>query len=163
MKVLIILLCITFFINLILGITIVILERQQPSKTIAWLLILLTLPPIGLILYIFVGRNWKIHKLNDVRADEAISDLITPIIKNFPTKQYVPLVTLLANNSSSPIFVNNKVTIFKDGTEKFSALKTELMKAKHHIHLEYYIYRDDVLGTEIKDILIKKSFRRSKS
>ena len=42
-----------------------VLERKQPEKTIAWLLILTLLPPIGLILYIFLGRNWKRNKLND--------------------------------------------------------------------------------------------------
>ncbi|GKX68087.1 cardiolipin synthase [Inconstantimicrobium mannanitabidum] len=157
MTVVIIIFFITFIINLILGITIVILERQQPAKTIAWLLILLTLPPIGLILYIFLGRNWKISRLKDSSNTEAINTLVDSVIQNFPDKQYTPLIALLANNSHSPIFVNNEITIFKDGIEKFAVLKKELLKAKHHIHLEYYIFRDDSLGNEIKDILIKKS------
>ncbi len=36
-------------------------------------------------------------------------------------------------------------------------LKEELLKAKHHIHLEYYIVNSDEIGNEIKDILIKKA------
>ena len=53
--------------------------------------------------------------------------------------------------------MNNEVEIFGDGEEKFKALKRELEKAKHHIHLEYYIVNDDNIGREIKDILIRKS------
>ncbi|MGM8289145.1 PLDc N-terminal domain-containing protein, partial [Clostridium perfringens] len=37
-----------FIINVILSVIIVVLERKQPEKTIAWLLILTLLPPIGL-------------------------------------------------------------------------------------------------------------------
>lgn len=33
----------------------------------------------------------------------------------------------------------------------------ELKKAKHHIHLEYYIVRDDAIGQEIKDVLVEKA------
>ena len=145
-----------FIINVILSVIIVVLERKQPEKTIAWLLILTLLPPIGLILYIFLGRNWKRHKLND-RINPKINDLISPILDEYTEKQYVPLMELLAFNSDSPIFVNNDIKIYKDGIEKFKDLKEELLKAKHHIHLEYYIVNSDEIGNEIKDILIKKA------
>ncbi|MDV5105253.1 cardiolipin synthase [Clostridium perfringens] len=145
-----------FIINVILSVIIVVLERKQPEKTIAWLLILTLLPPIGLILYIFLGRNWKRNKLND-RINPKINDLISPILDEYPEKQYVPLMELLAFNSDSPIFVNNDIKIYKDGVEKFKDLKEELLKAKHHIHLEYYIVNSDEIGNEIKDILIKKA------
>lgn len=143
-------------INIIVGTAIVVLERKKPEKTIAWLLILLLLPPVGLILYIFLGQNWKIHKLNDRMPDE-INDLITPIIKEYKLKQYTPLIELLANNSDSPIFPNNEIKFYTNGTDKFKDLKEELLKATHHIHLEYYIVKSDGLGNEIKDILVKKS------
>ncbi|MGL5243933.1 MAG: cardiolipin synthase [Sarcina sp.] len=144
------------FINIILSIAIVILERKQPDKTIAWLLVLILIPPIGLLLYIFLGRNWKLHKLND-KVNPKVQDLISPIIRTYPEKYYVSLMELLANNSDSPIFVNNEIKIYKDGEEKFKDLKEQLLKAKHHIHLEYYIVRSDTLGNEIKDILICKA------
>lgn len=79
------------------------------------------------------------------------------MIKKLEYPEYVPLIELLANNSESPLFINNNIVIFRDGTEKFSVLKEELLKAKHHIHLEYYIVKSDAIGNEIKDILIKKA------
>jgi Phosphatidylserine/phosphatidylglycerophosphate/cardiolipin synthases and related enzymes len=71
--------------------------------------------------------------------------------------EYFPLVELLANNSESLLYVNNKVKILKNGDEKFRYLKEELNKAKHHIHMEYYIVKSDDIGNEIKDILIRKA------
>ena len=35
----------------------VLLENRQPSKAIAWILVLIFLPVVGLILYIFFGQN----------------------------------------------------------------------------------------------------------
>ncbi|ERK28868.1 cardiolipin synthase [Clostridium intestinale] len=143
-------------INIIVGTAIVVLERKKPEKTIAWLLILLLLPPVGLVLYIFLGQNWKIHKLND-RISNEIKDLITPIIKEYKLKQYTPLIELLANNSDSPIFPNNDIKFYTNGEDKFNDLKEQLLNATHHIHLEYYIVKSDNIGNEIKDILIKKA------
>ncbi|MBU5593450.1 cardiolipin synthase [Clostridium sp. MSJ-4] len=145
-----------FFINIIISVIIIVLERKKPEKTIAWLLVLTLLPPVGLILYIFLGRNWKLHKLNE-SISEDIKDLIYPIIKEYKHQEYVPLMELLANNSDSPLFINNHIKIFKSGKDKFDCLKEELLKATHHIHLEYYIVKSDEIGNELKDILIKKS------
>ncbi len=73
------------------------------------------------------------------------------------------MIELLSKNSESPLFRDNSIKIFKDGNEKFEYLKKELLKAKHHIHLEYYIVKSDNIGTEIKDILIKKSKGRRRN
>lgn len=145
-------------INLILVSTIVILEKKRPEKTIAWILILLFLPPIGLILYVFLGRNWKINTLNKGVPDN-LKKLISSIIysNNETLKDYPSLIKLLATNSYSPLFINNEIEVFDGGIEKFKVLKKELLKAKDHIHLEYYIVKNDKIGNEIKNILIKKA------
>src|SRR5690625_4598879 len=44
-----------------------------------------------------------------------------------------------------------------DGKYKFTSLINDLKSAKDHIHLLYYIIRDDALGKEISDILIQKA------
>ena len=44
-----------------------------------------------------------------------------------------------------------------NGDEKFAKLKKDLLKAKNHIHLEYYIFESDQIGSEIIEILIQKS------
>ena len=128
-----------------------IMDNKSPETTIAWLLIFVIYPPIGLILYLFLGINWKRKTLINSHSKE-IKDLINPYIAALENKEYKNLVELLATNSDSPIFMNNEVEIFGDGEEKFKALKRELEKAKHHIHLEYYIVNDDNIGREIKDI-----------
>ncbi len=145
-----------FLINTIITVMVIILERKRPEKTIAWLMIIVLLPPFGLLLYLFLGRNWKRHKLGD-EISPIIKEILSCTIKNIESSDYISLIKLLNKNSDSTIFINNDITIFKDGVDKFKALKDELKKAKHHIHLEYYIVKNDQIGNEIKDILISKA------
>ena len=145
-----------FFINSIVLLAIIILERRSPEKTIAWFLVFMALPPLGILLYIFIGRNWKKHKLNN-----SFTSFAKEVVDNFINKthqtEFKPLLELLAKNSESPVFANNGIEVFNNGKDKFDALKAELEKADHHIHLEYFIVKSDQIGNEIKDILIKKS------
>lgn len=145
-----------FAFNAIISVILIVLERKNPEKTIAWLLVFIVFPPVGLFLYIFLGRNWKKHKLHD-ETNINIERLVYEVMKNVKDHTYSPLIELLSKNSESPLFNNNSIKIFKDGSEKFSALKEELLKAKSHIHMEYYILKSDGIGNEIKDIIIKKS------
>ncbi|MGL5084873.1 MAG: cardiolipin synthase [Clostridium sp.] len=144
--------------NIIFVSSIVLLEKKRPEKTLSWILVLIFLPPIGLILYIFLGRNWKINKLDKTNSF-TFKDLLYPLKASPHLNKYGALMELLAANSYSPIFINNNVKVLDGGVEKFKYLKEELNKATNHIHLEYYIVKDDVIGNEIKDILINKALQ----
>ncbi|MBZ4662606.1 MAG: putative cardiolipin synthetase 2 [Caloramator sp.] len=143
-------------INTIVLTTIIILERKRPEKTIAWLLLIAIFPPLGFILYLFLGRNWKRHKLNE-EFSPIVKDLINRVINRIDKEDYKYLAELLANNSDSPLFVDNDIEIFGNGEDKFNALFKEIELAEHHIHLEYYIVKSDDIGNRLKDLLIKKS------
>ncbi|CAM2791535.1 cardiolipin synthase [Hathewaya histolytica] len=143
-------------INSIIALIIIILERRRPEKTIAWLVIFLAFPPLGLICYIFMGRNWKKNKLKDDNFD--FSEQLRKAYDNDITNnKHEELMNLLKHNSSSPIFYKNEIDILNNGEEKFKALKRELKNAKHHIHIEYYIFKSDNIGKEIIEILKQKA------
>jgi cardiolipin synthase len=143
-------------INSIVLIAVIILERRSPEKTIAWFLVFMVLPPLGILLYIFIGRNWKKNKLNNT-----FSRFTKEVVDNFIEKtnytEFKPLLELLANNSDSPVFPNNDIEFYNNGTDKFNSLKAELLKAEHHIHMEYFIVKNDQIGNEIKELLIRKA------
>ena len=67
------------------------------------------------------------------------------------------LIPLLYNSEKSKLTINNEVTLIKNGDEKFKILFEDLKKAEHHIHLEYFIIKDDKIGTELLDILCDKA------
>ena len=52
---------------------------------------------------------------------------------------------------------NNEVSLLLNGENKFPQVIAELEAAQHHIHIEYYIFENDGIGNQIKEILIKKA------
>lgn len=52
---------------------------------------------------------------------------------------------------------HNKVKILKSGHDKFIDLFQQIEKAKHHIHLEYFNFRNDSIANALFDILAKKA------
>lgn len=145
-----------YFLFILIAITLIVLERRKPEKTIAWLLLFLFFPPLGIFFYFFLGRNWKYNKLN-AGPNKELKELVLNAMFQAKVPEYTSLVQLIATNSDSPLFIDNDITVFYNGEEKFKALKKELHNAKFHIHLEYYIVNSDDLGEEIKEILIEKS------
>ncbi|MFV5772186.1 phospholipase D-like domain-containing protein, partial [Pediococcus acidilactici] len=53
----------------------------------------------------------------------------------------------------------NEITLFTDGREKFDALIEDIKQAEDHIHFQYYIYRSDALGEEVRDALTEAARR----
>ena len=92
-------------------------------------------------------------------ANELFSDLISPEAAS--TKKIIddsnkPLMNLFANQSWSLPFKDNQVDIYTDGYDLFLTLLYNIGQAKHHIHLDTYIFEADALGYLIADALIDK-------
>ncbi len=148
---------------------VIFLESKNPSKTIAWLMILFIVPIVGFILYLFLGQNirkskkFKMKKYSDFKhitsnvnmQKEFLND--SDLFNNEGSNVRNRLINLLLKNSNSPFTINNSVEVLTNGAVTFSSIIEELEKAQKHIHLEYYIIRNDNIGNLIKDILIEKA------
>lgn len=66
------------------------------------------------------------------------------------------LVLHFLKESGIPISNNNKVKLLKSGREKFIDLFEAIREAKHHVHLEYFNFRNDSIANELFDLLAKK-------
>ena len=59
----ILLLVMFFLLNLLPALSLIFIERKEPTTTWAWLIILIALPGIGFILYLLLGQNLSRQKL----------------------------------------------------------------------------------------------------
>ena len=147
---------------IVIGVMIrVLLDNRQPAKTMAWILVLWFLPLLGLVLYIFFGQNTRKEKLIsqgslDQLTKRAMTEFVEQRDLRLP-KSHQPLMRLFRNQNMALPFKNNEVEIFTDGYKFFPALLREIGKAKHHIHIDIYIFADDELGNLIADTLIDKA------
>lgn len=158
-------------IDVFLCIMVVFLERRNPTAAIAWFLVFFFLPIVGFIIYMFFGRHlYKAHifsKKNEM--DAHYRNLARSQLEEFRdgtensrakiqnTNGYERTATLLLETDTSVLSDNNHIEVFRDGEEKFAALKETIESAKHHIHMEYFIIRDDELGHSIVSLLAKKA------
>lgn len=72
-------------------------------------------------------------------------------------ERHKQLVDLFVNQSFSLPFKDNQIDIMTDGYSFFPELLKDIAQAKHHIHLDMYIFEDDALGRLVADALISKA------
>lgn len=160
---------ILFILNLVFAITVIFLERKDASSAWAWILVLFFLPFLGFVLYLLLGRQLRKKHLfrwdgqKDIGIDNLISYQIQAIeedkleLHQEYVEDYKSLIHMNLKTSNSVLTQDNHVQIFNDGTEKFEALIEDIMVAKDHIHIQYYIFKLDNLGQRILDALKKKA------
>ncbi|NQU88596.1 MAG: cardiolipin synthase [Mariniphaga sp.] len=147
---------------------IIVLEKRSPFKTAAWILVLVLIPVLGLIFYLFFGQDYRkrkifsrkgLHELGKLRL--LISNQLRQINKKNFNFHSIPdekekLISLLLKNSNALLTTGNNAKILNNGKTTFNEIFNSIEKAKHHIHLEYYIIDDDEIGNRLKQLLIKK-------
>jgi cardiolipin synthase A/B len=145
---------------------VIFLENRHPTQTITWLVVLGSFPLVGFFFYLLFGRNYRKEKMyrkkyfldkqaflnvegeNDPRSEEKLGLM---------GEHQARLFTLAQKLGNSPISFDTSTKVLTNGEETFHHILEQLNKARHHIHMEYYIVRDDVIGQEIKKVLIQKA------
>ena len=140
----------------------------RPAKTIAWMLVIITLPVIGVILYSFIGYNLRKEKLftrkqgHDLQVlDELVEQQLvefeqadrqaSPIVHN-----HQRLAQLQLRSGKFLLTSGNRAQVLQDGEETFAAIFAAMEQAQSFIHIEYYIFEEGDLADRVADILTKK-------
>lgn len=142
-------------------ICVILSENRNPVKSLAWVTVLLLLPVVGLILYIFFGRNIKNTRMISQRNRRKLrsrEEKINVDPKSFGlSSATLQQINLGRSLIGAQFYPDNSVEVFNDGTSKFEALKADLKAARNSIHLQYFIFEDDRIGRELADILKEKA------
>jgi cardiolipin synthase len=164
----------------LLLIPLVLVRRKEPSSTIAWILALLFLPPIGAALFLLFGRDrvrWPAKRKREmdalVRAQVAAArdsgrerSRATP-----PVTEGDALLAAGADELERGLFrvgarlthfgatSGNAITVLTDGNAAFDALGAAIDAARHHVHAEYYLIRDDATGRWFRERLVAAAAR----
>jgi cardiolipin synthase A/B len=163
------LLPIFFIANIFFAITIIFGERKSPTRAVSWLLALLLLPFLGFFLYLVFGQNYRKEKMFSLKneSDQKLTDLMESQIKEVKADEdkltdrwsgaYHRMALLLLQNNRAVITTNNHLTPYTDGKAKFAALIEEIKNARDHVHMQYFILKDDGLGRDILKALTERA------
>lgn len=152
---------IIYFGAIIGTIIVVVLDNRNPVKTMAWILVLMFLPIVGLVFYFFFGRSQrKVRMIGKKSYDRLLkkpmAEYLAQDCSDLPN-EYRRVIQLFKHTNQAFPFEGNRVEIYTGGYTKLQALLRELQKAKQHIHMEYYIFENDAIGRLVRDVLIEKA------
>ncbi|MEH7155324.1 phospholipase D-like domain-containing protein [Neobacillus drentensis] len=138
------------------------LENRTAQNTLLWIYILVFLPVLGYIIYVYSGQLFfkgylfKSKRIKDREVFEAMSRNQEKLDLSWLNYHQNHFVHYLDWATNTPMNAKTKTRMLKNGGETFREIKRALQEAEDFIHLEYYIFRDDRLGNEIIDILIDR-------
>ena len=150
-----------YFAVILTTIFVVILDNRSPVKTMAWILVLFFLPVAGWILYLFFGRSTRKEHLISRKGYARLSKRPMAAYQEQPSvmaeygKQR--LMDFFSRVNNALPFSGNRVTVYTDAVSMLSELLKDIYRARHHIHLEFYIFEDDAVGRLVRDALIDRA------
>ncbi len=149
--------------NILFSLSLVFIERRDPTTTWAWLLILMVLPGLGFMIYIMFGQNLSRQKIfkEKIQIDENKRKNLIDIYESNDNyhdggEKFSDLRRMNFNNSGAKYTTNNNVRVYVNGEDKFKQLIEDIKNAKKYIHVQYYIFKNDILGKNIIEELTKK-------
>lgn len=158
-----------FVINFIIALTIIFLERKNPSATLAWIMILFLLPVVGIIFYFLFSQNiarqriFSLTKYEEAVISASLNEQISSIksgefnFTNPESKKWRDMIRLHQTYGNAYFTQDNKVTILTDGLHKFKSLLNDIENAKESINIMYFIIKNDSMGRQLIDALTAKA------
>ena len=140
-------------------------SRQTNSAyKIAWILLILTLPVMGLSLYLIsqvalspkgvhkrlqgIRRAQRMYLEQDPTVMERLAERDREAVRQF---QY------LAGTDHRPVWGNTHTRYYGEAADAFEALKADLEQAENFIFLEYFIVEDGAAFRQLREILERKA------
>lgn len=156
-------LAVFYLYSLLSTLSVLVMENRNPIRSISWVIVLVFLPGLGLLFYAIFGQNLrrkkKILKLSVRRKEPFHIEE-----KHLDKKSYEHLdqnsqglISLLYNCNHALVYDNSKIELFTEAEKTFKQLFEDIKQANSHIHIEFYIIANDIVGNQLKNLLIEKA------
>jgi len=146
-------------------------DDRDPTTVLAWLLVIALLPIVGIVLYFFIGRNYRRNtpERERLRAETAAlaTAALAPVYEG--NAEYVAslerrlegtpagkLVELGRRVTGFPVLPAASIEVYHRGADKFARLLDDLAGAQRSVDLMYLIWEQDELTARVTDILLDR-------
>jgi cardiolipin synthase len=142
-----------------------VMTARTSQGAIAWVLFLILFPYAALIAYGVFGRG---KFAGYVKARRAGDSQIDHIARSLEKKMHLfrvredesdPRYSALEELAEMPFTSHNEAKLEVNGSEAFPAMFAGMESAKDYIIVQFYIIRDDQLGRQLKNILLRMAGR----
>ena len=142
----------------------IISKNENSAYKIGWIMIIMTFPVLGGMLYLFFGnknpaRNLRrrleqVHEeqKGQLKQKEEIEKKLEEIDERAAGRN-----CYLLKKTDYPVWQNTKTTYYPLGDLMLPDILEELEKAEHFIFLEYFIVEDGIFWDSIREVLVRKA------
>jgi cardiolipin synthase len=133
--------------------------RRPPAEARSWLLVFLGLPWVALVVYALIGRPYFAadRKTRIDRLPALLERIQSQIEYTEPRPELSSdnnaVESLARGIGGFPATAGNRVEMLDDYEQAIEAMIEDIDAARHHVHLEFYIFRDDAVGRLIIEAL----------
>jgi cardiolipin synthase len=141
----------------------IVMQRRRPTATLAWIMGFISLPLLGAPIYYFFGpRKLLRRKVRRELAKRFASRLVPAHRDHLPStlasrRWLSSLARVATAYGDAPPKPARAVRLFMEGDLAYDAIEAAMRNARAQIHLEYYIFEPDEVGTRWRDLLVKKA------
>jgi len=142
----------------------ILLTKRDSTSAVAWCLLVFFVPIFGSILFVLFGYQHIHRPLKKKRKHKQIFGLTHAALtgdmgfgSELPSDPWNGLGSLASRFGAFPICGGNQVTFYHEGVSAMKAIQEAIDAARHHVHLEYFIFQADETGRAFLELLTKKA------
>ena len=159
---------ILYLVSLVI-IPVIITQKKSPEAALAWVMLAIFVPFIGPFLYLVFGtERIKNRKLEKLFSNEAIRERLREIEVHWApgskkrkgmhiSRDLEDIISVCRELSLFDAVADNSIEIIIDAEKAYQRMEEAIQDAKHHVNLDYYIYRPDAVGRRFRDLLVHKA------
>ncbi|MCF6178067.1 MAG: cardiolipin synthase [Geopsychrobacter sp.] len=133
-----------------------ILHKRDPRSTFGWIMVCITIPGLGPLIYWVFGlnrirtrnRNWKMHGRDSTWPSPAICEW-TPALSDaspFNHENFASLLNLSDHVTRRPLLPGNRVTPLFNGEQAYPDMLDAINAASESVYLSTYIFESNKTG-----------------
>ncbi|HTL68553.1 MAG TPA: cardiolipin synthase [Lacunisphaera sp.] len=140
------------------------LLKKRPAATLAWLWAILFIPLLGALAFFLFGTDrlkrlrlrrreiFSARTSRQRRPDSTTDPASARLLQALPPRDR-QFLELLSRINQLPVSSASHLRILADAGEFYPALTRRIQAAVHHIHVEFYLWRNDTTGARFLALL----------
>ncbi len=136
-------------------------SNVNPTYRLAWIVVIMLIPPVGEIMYLLFGAKKVPKKLRQNIGDAYRKDMSIfkendqeALLRDIP--KWAGLINYIENTSNFPLYEHTGALYLESGEVKFEKLFEDIQAAKKFIFIEYFIIKEGVLWDRLYELLSQK-------
>ena len=135
-------------------------QNKTSAMKVPWMVLIMTLPVLGVMLYLFIGFNGSTKKMSE--RYKAIDEQLYPLLPEndevaerlaTQDKRIANIAQYIRDRASYPAYDNTDIIYYDDAAKGLEAQKEELRHAERFIFMEYHAIENAESWRGIQEIL----------